>query len=275
MGVTDHYWYRAPDEQLWLFKPVVQTSVGAQGENWSEKIASSIANLMGVPAAKVELARRDGINGCISRDLKPSGWQLQPGSVVLTDVVPDYRVRSRYRTGHSAANIAAVLRGYSAPSGFAESALSAFDVFVGYLVLDALIANQDRHEENWAVLVPDVSFSVPVELCGSYDHASSLGFNLTDLEAWARKGQATRFEREPGAKPMALVDYALSAGRFASEGALRYWLDRLGDLQLDEVSVIVGAVPGLSEPTATFVLELLTINRGRLLSGGLSRSRLT
>lgn len=27
---------------------------------------------------------------------------------------------------------------------------AAFDQFCGYLLLDALVANRDRHEENWA-----------------------------------------------------------------------------------------------------------------------------
>jgi hypothetical protein len=286
MGVTDHYWYRAPDDQLWLFKPVVETSVGVQGEDWSEKVASAIANVLGVPAAQVELATRDGVRGCISRDLKPSGWQLQPGSVLLTSVVPDYLARARYRTGHSAANIASALRGSSSPSGFVEPGFTAFDVFVGYLLFDALIANQDRHEENWAVLVPDVSSHTPEELCGSFDHASSLGFNLTDRERlsrltqrgmddWARKGRARRFERDPGSAPLSLVEYALNAGQFASRGTLKYWLERVGDFQVADVSDIVGTVPGLSVPTATFILEVVTINRGRLLSDGFPRRDLT
>ena len=30
--------------------------------------------------------------------------------------------------------------------------LTAPEVFAGYLVLDAWVANQDRHDQNWAVL---------------------------------------------------------------------------------------------------------------------------
>jgi hypothetical protein len=32
--------------------------------------------------------------------------------------------------------------------------MSAYDVFCGYLVLDALVANSDRHDHNWAVFLP-------------------------------------------------------------------------------------------------------------------------
>lgn len=59
------------------------------------------------------------------------------------------------------------------------SPLTAFEAFTGYLVLDALVANQDRHEENWAVLRP-LPGGGEVTLAGSYDHGSSLAFNLTD-----------------------------------------------------------------------------------------------
>lgn len=30
--------------------------------------------------------------------------------------------------------------------------MTGFDVFVGYLLLDALVAKRDRHEQDWAVL---------------------------------------------------------------------------------------------------------------------------
>jgi serine/threonine protein kinase HipA of HipAB toxin-antitoxin module len=45
------------------------------------------------------------------------------------------------------------------------------DVFLGYLMLDAWIANLDRHHENWGlVLTKDITG----HLAPSYDHASSL-----------------------------------------------------------------------------------------------------
>ena len=44
----------------------------------------------------------------------------------------------------------------SPPADFipVEGIQSGVEVFAGYLLLDALIGNTDRHHENWAVMVP-------------------------------------------------------------------------------------------------------------------------
>jgi len=105
------------------------------------------------------------------------------------------------------------VRGWVGPAGVG----AAFGVFCGYLVLDAPIANTDRHEENWAVIRGK---DAVVRLCASYDHATSLGFNLSDerrhqlatepgrLHAWLERGTARRFE---GGRRLALVSHAVQA----------------------------------------------------------------
>ena len=66
--------------------------------------------------------------------------------------------------------------------------LSAWEVFVGYLVLDALIGNTDRHEENWAVIVSESGRY----LAPTFDHASSLGFLLSDPQRLERMSSKDR-----------------------------------------------------------------------------------
>ena len=60
---------------------------------------------------------------------------------------------------------------------------TAFDVFAGFVLLDAWIANQDRHDNNWSVLIPGTWPRPATLLSGSYDHASSLGFADPDSVA--------------------------------------------------------------------------------------------
>ena len=55
---------------------------------------------------------------------------------------------------------------------------TAADWFLGYLLLDALIGNTDRHHENWAVIESEGKQM----LAPSYDHASCLGRELGDPE---------------------------------------------------------------------------------------------
>ena len=66
----------------------------------------------------------------------------------------------------------------TSPAGRRCDRLSAWDVFAGYLVLDASSATRDRHEENWAVIH---SGGISRSLSPTFDHASSLGFLLDDM----------------------------------------------------------------------------------------------
>jgi hypothetical protein len=244
-----------------------------QGEDWAEKIAAELAELIGLPAAVVELAVRDSAAGCLSRDLKPGvGWEMHTGAVLISEVDPRLTVRSRDRVGHNLGNIARVLESVAVPSGWTNlpSGLSALDVFCGFLMFDAWIANLDRHEENWSVLqAPDGSR----HLAPSYDHGNSLGFNLLDskraailggnppLNQWATKAMAGRFEN---GRKVSLVDHAANALRLAQEGTGQYWCDRIASVTLADLEAVVAAVPEMSELARTFLLRLLEINRERL-----------
>jgi hypothetical protein len=156
--------------------------------------------------------------------------------------------------------------------------LSAIGAFAGYLVLDAWVANQDRHDRNWAVLERSDAPG-PRRLAASFDHTSSLGFNLVDAErqrllrsldgvrVWSEKGRAMQFEHDPAAmrQTAMLTAVARRALRLAGADVEQRWLDRLSLISDDEVEDIVSGVAGLSESTATFILRLLEANRRRLL----------
>ena len=186
-GGEEKAWLAEPGTgHLWLFTPVTTHDWRSdQGEDWAERVVAEVATQLGLPCARVELAEREGRRGSLSQNLCPPGWELHHGSVVLAEVVPGYRqgaLNPRGRPGHSVPNIQRALSGLQVPPGTdVPSDFDAFDVFAGYLMLDALVANRDRHDDNWAVLRPVVGTDLPA-LAGSYDHAGSLGYNLTDAE---------------------------------------------------------------------------------------------
>lgn len=293
LGRNPKVWVREPGgssdrERDWLFKPVVRpTSTGhRQGEDWAEKIVSELGALIGVSCARVDLASRGGERGSISRNIVPFGWNRVLGSVLLDTVIPGYvgavlddRGRERPvrgRPGHSPQKIFEALAGCDPPAG--ADADDAIEAFAGYLVLDAWVANQDRHDQNWAVLSP-AARQGRLRLAPSYDHASSIGFNLTDetrlkhlrpegMAAFARRGRANRFEHDPDAPSSAvqtLVELAHLSLSLAGVGIEAKLLQRLRNVQRSQVEEVVAMVPGLSETTVTFILELLDINRRRLL----------
>lgn len=80
-------WLAAPDGSLWIYKARKENDGWSQGEDWAEKAVGEIAKLLGIPAAQIELVIRDGQHGLVSRDLKPKGWDLQPGSAALYELL--------------------------------------------------------------------------------------------------------------------------------------------------------------------------------------------
>jgi len=56
---------------------------------------------------------------------------------------------------------------------------------VGYLMLDTLIGNQDRHDENWGFVLC-LDRSRRVTLAPTFDHASSLGRNESEKNRMRR-----------------------------------------------------------------------------------------
>ena len=147
-----------------------------KGDDWAERIAIGVADSLGVPAARTELAVRhdhgESKVGVISRSVLDSGEELILGNELLPQ--PVFR---HDRAGYNIRAIREALESVDTPTEIGTE-LTAWDVFVGYLLLDALIGNTDRHEENWGVIRVGGSR----RLAPSFDHASSLGFMLHDRQ---------------------------------------------------------------------------------------------
>ena len=269
-GSDANVWLIDPETQgRALFKPVVAKQNRRQGEDWSEKAVEQIAALIGVPTARIRMARRNGRSGLLSYDLA-EGCELHTGAVLIGEIDSRLVPRARERLGHNLDNIHRVLAPLSA-AAIGGDGLTAFDQFCGYLVLDALVANRDRHEENWGVLRDR---SGRLTLAPSFDHGNSLAFNVTDdyrhrqldhdpfLTSWSQRGSADRFE---GGREVTLVDFAHQALRLATSGCTDLWLGRLNDIGSQGWASAIEPVPEMSEVCRTFCLQLLSTNQRRLL----------
>lgn len=276
-GAEAKFWLEEPEtKRRWLFKTVTVKEGHVHGEDWAEKAASHLARLLGIPSAEVEMAVRGTTNGAISLNLRPPLYQMQPGQVLLeTCAAPGYVHQSggMIHPGHSLDNIRAALAEVLPPPRCAVPfEATAFDVFAGYVLFDAWIANQDRHDHNWSVLSPATAEAGPTRLSGSYDHASSLAFNEQDVrrqtllatsggvERWCARGRANRFEGRPP-----LVDAASTALSLASAEAREYWLRQLQRISDDQVRHVLRRVPRMSDVARTFALRVLEVNRRRVL----------
>jgi len=198
----------------------------------------------------------------------------------MSEVVDDYDPSDREHRGYNVRNIQHALERFAAPPRSSlPPQFSAFDTFVGYLLLDALIGHCDRHERNWAVILPPSETGQNEALCPSFDHAASLGFTLSDLKreglfvgrdgdtvaGWASRARARRFERRAGEECQTLVDLAKSAIDLCSAETRKHWCNQILSVQCDSVEEMVAAAPDLTDIAHRFTVEMVMVNRGRLL----------
>ncbi|MCT1458958.1 hypothetical protein M3G03_05300 [Aestuariimicrobium sp. p3-SID1156] len=293
-GSTESLWLLEPDigdrTVRWLHKDVKVHAWGSQGEDWAEVISTAIGRGMKVPCAETRLCIRGGRMGSLSRSLKEPGYTFNDGGLALEEAHAPGYVRQTdthkavdpqrpnvLRPGHNLRNIFETLQAYSPPHGFEGPAgSSAFDVFAGMMLLDAIIANQDRHEQNWAVLRAEL-FGKPDMLAGSFDHGGSLAYNLQDtrrvslmaktggIRDFAEKGRANRFEHSTVGGASTLTAHAAEALAMCNPDIQRWWKDRLVELDLGPLRErLATGVVGVSSVALDFSMSLAEVNVERL-----------
>ena len=253
------------------------------GENWAEKVACEIAALLGITHAHYDLAVFGQRRGVITSTISPKDTTLIHGNEILGRLIADYEKTKRYHANqHTLRRIHSVLDSLPVkpPIEFdpKESIITAFGVFTGYLMLDALIGNQDRHHENWGLILQKGEIS----LAPTFDHASSLGRNETDanrtdrlttkdqgrtVTAYAKRARSAIYAGPDDTHPMGTLD-AFTASLTLSNNAYSFWLNRLRSVSESSLTDCVTAVPDdwISQPARDFACELLRCNRDRLLN---------
>lgn len=240
LGTKPKHWCEDPAGTMWLFKEVTRNrradgSTYAKGDDWSERVAGAVADELGLPAARVDLALRRGGDtvtyGVISRKVLADAESLIHGNELLAEIGVT-GTSSKDRSGYTLVAVQNVLATVDPPLPGDE--LSAWDWWVGYIVLDALVGNTDRHQENWAVIGNGTRRLAP-----TFDHASSLGFLLDDDDRQARLSTTdqhrtvaayadrarSKFEGAPS--PCAVAAKALA---MCSDTARRRWVEQIRKL---------------------------------------------
>ena len=262
--------------QWWLYK---QARPNAPGEAWAEKIAAEIAALIGVSHADVELAdeAEDGL-GTISLSFMPPDGRLYHGNDILCEVIEGYDRQGRlWVPEHNVANIIKALR--SLPAGGNSVDLEqTISGLASYAILDGLISNTDRHHENWGMIYNDATRTY--SLAPSYDHATSLGRNLTDDNRRNRlssnggvlaylTGAAGRTfidpRRKRGPSPLLLAQLICLCRPDLTQPVLR----RLYDTPARDFRSIINRAPStiMSRDARKFAYQMVATARTELLRG--------
>ncbi|MBL1277116.1 MAG: hypothetical protein COB30_013615 [Ectothiorhodospiraceae bacterium] len=280
LGTKSKFWFLDPDKNKILYKE----GRPGTGENWAEKVSCEICKLLHLPHAEYDFAIYENRKGVISPTFSPSGCRLILGNEVLAHVIEDYGDERHYRERqHTVNRVMAVVKaphinfpmGWNAPNEINSAA----DIFVGYLMLDVLISNQDRHHENWGLIdQPEYGLF----LAPTFDHASSLGRNESDekclerlntndtgrgVEVFVRRAKSALYAKPNDSTPLSTLGAFLSSAKIAPSGA-KFWLNKLAQFSKIQCDEIFNQIPKtiISEPSKSFAVKMIEANKNRLLN---------
>lgn len=283
LGTKPKFWFQNDDNKSYLFKESRQGS----GEHWAEKVACELCGLLDLPHAKYELAMFDGKKGTICPNFVPDGAQLIHGNQLLQNRKKNKSVTKFYHVKEHKLNLVLrtiLLSRAKPPIEWEDTSRirRGIDIFVGYLMLDAWIANQDRHHENWGLIYTK---NKEIHLAPTFDHASSLGRNESDKR---RKHKLTHKGRDGRPLICSYVERAYSAfysskdskrlsTMKAFEGSARrnpvagnFWINRLQSISDRDIKRIFESIPKteISKAAVEFAMEMLRLNSNKLLEIG-------
>jgi len=283
LGSKPKFWF---DDGRQLFK---MESRGT-GTDWAEVVAARLCQLIGLPHVDYHLAETlddDGEvqRGVICGNIAGSDTSLVLGNQLLLASDPSYPSRQRWKVrSHTIDAVARVLQDVAPPPpvwtyGSPAGVTTASGFFVGYVLLDAWIANQDRHHENWAVLTLPGG---PLALAPTFDHGAGMACILGDeerasrlstrdqnasIDAFALRARSGFYGNETDRRTLHPLDVFRRFATYAPQSA-SLWLDRLGTVTAAHMRGIIDDVPEhlMSAVCREFTCQLLTINQKRLLA---------
>jgi hypothetical protein len=145
------------------------------GEDWAEVLAARICSVLQIPHASYKYAHstnRNGekVNGVLTESIVGTNQNLTLANELLLAKNPAYPLNTQrfYKTSeHCLTAISNALESLEPPVETYFTTYSTKEHFAGYLFLDSIIGNQDRHHQNWgAIVINENSYLAP-----TFDHA--------------------------------------------------------------------------------------------------------
>lgn len=282
VGSKPKFWFRDGSRRM-LFK----ADDRGTGEDWAEVIVCQLCRLIGLPHVEYELASEfnghDYIRpGVVCENMSPAPAELVLGNELLLAIAPEYPVQQRFRVRqHTVEAVYDTIAKLEPPAEAWTSYVpadvkSAPDVFAGYVMLDAWVANQDRHHENWGAIRDGES----LRLAPTFDHGAALARNLLDTErkerletkdknrsvaAFVLKGRSAFYSPVNQARSLELRTAFLAFAQRVPAAASA-WLTRLDEVNMESVEDTLKQVPThrMSDLCKKFTMMMLQENKKRL-----------
>jgi len=272
LGTKEKFWFSYQDRPC-LYKKARQNT----GEDWAEKIAAHLCNLLMLPHADYELATFNGESSIISRSFLPDDGIVTLGNEILAPRIPNYPEDTKDLSQHTIDNIFSSIIDISPniPIGWEpiKGISYAIETFVGYLLLDAWIGNSDRHHENWAF----ISWQEKIYLAPTYDHASSMGRELSDdkrslklnnksVTGYAEKCSSLIYTSSDEKKRLKTFE-AFREVYQRYPNAANVWLNNLAKVSSNDTLELFERIPShrISKTAIEFAQQILEFNQIRLL----------
>jgi hypothetical protein len=282
LGTKPKFWFsHGGIEYLW------KESRTKTGEHWSEKISCELCRLIGLPHAHYELARYKGKKGVVSPNFIPNGATMTFGNQLLVERQKEYPVTRFYKVKEHSLSLVLRILGFAAfdvkpPIGWIHNSDldRGVEIFIGYLMLDAWIGNQDRHYENWGLIRTKERKN---HLAPTYDHASSLGRNESDkkrlnclhnrgrdnrliIESYVERAKSAFYSSGQNQRRWNTIE-SFQKASLKYKKAATFWIKKIKSVSNDDVQLILSNIPGteISEPAVDFAREFLKLNRDRIL----------
>lgn len=250
-------------EKVWLIDPSSGQSAmfkiprQDRGEHWAEKVCSEIANVLDFNCAKVDIAIREGTYGCLSYFFvdKNRGFSHFDGGTYFP-----YDYDDEKNIGYNAQLIEEVL----------DREGISFGEFLFVIIFDALIANGDRHQDNWGITRHDIEsekFISPL-----YDNSACLGRDLNEsqVELFCSSNEALLRYIYKGKSKIGWKDTRNENHFKLVRNVFRYYplrtktlLNRLNFLSEEEINNIVTKLPSevINDKHKEFVVLFLIKRR--------------
>ena len=276
-GMLRKDWYLHPELGKCLFKEAAPTQaiISDARTDWTEKVVNEIANLLGLPVARYELATgyfgksTTLVAGVVSINCIPDNAQVFTGEDFLTQILDCDLDDPRQYTIENVLK-ALDLTDVKIPSNWHQP-IPGIDtgskLFVGYMMLDCLVNNSDRHDHNWGVM----AVGGQIELISSFDHGLSLGSTDEDEDkpTLSLLDYVNRYSQscfQSGYSKLPTLTVFEWCTKLYPEAA-RMWQARLKQVTSAQIEEIFDRIPeGRITPIAAkFAIDLLDFNQKRII----------
>ncbi len=271
-GTKQKFWFGENQDKL--FK------IGKhKSENWAEIVAYHLAKLLNIPCAEYtsgtfQTNNGNKVDGVISESFinKRQGDRLINANELLAKLVKNYDPSKTYQQrSYTFFGSMALIKLMS--NELASKKYQPIQQFIGYLVFDVWIGNQDRHHENWGFVATTTKFY----LAPSFDHASSMGcrvgknekqkrLNTNDIgysvEAFAKKARTAMYNDNKILKTYQLA--ILCCKHYPEE--YKFWVEKINTVSVQDITECFAKLPKdwMNDMDKKFTVQLLQANKKEL-----------